>query len=247
MVNVMVELSGVHKKVLDIYSNKGYINAWNYWKLMGLNYGILLGEVTSGDFIDGESLTKHIQLSEGVLCNNDTPWLKFLLDGNIIYVPMKPIMHSVSWDAINACGSVFENNGTTIDIGGNTYDVTLLRGQHSTMCVEESLERNISIYDFSEWNKLLYPIHTGDLDVYIMNRCRDVPFSQWAMYNDDDLITHHHAGNGSSTLTQDIVTHSNFAELRFYRGYGDVTDAGVTETIPDCKMNGYRPALRLIS
>lgn len=242
----MVELSGVHKKVLDIYANKGYINAWNYWKLMGLDYGIFLGEVSSGDFIDAESLTKHIKLSEGVLCNNDTPWLKFLLDGNIIYVPMKPIMHSVTWDSINACGAIFENDGATIDIGGDTYDVTLLCGQHPSMSIEEACERNISVYDFSEWNKLFYPIHAGDLDTNIIKRCRDVTFSQWAMYNDDDLITHHHAGNGSGTLTQDIVSHSSFTELRFYRGYGGVTHAGDDKTIPDCKIYGYRPALRLI-
>jgi len=78
------------QKVLDIYHNEGHVKAWNYWKLMGNTSSIFLGEVSGHEIIDGKLLSNHIGLTEGVLCNVDTPWLKFILDGNIVYVAKKP-------------------------------------------------------------------------------------------------------------------------------------------------------------
>jgi len=235
----MIKLSTTQQKVLAIYHNEGHVKAWNYWKLMGNTYGIFLGEVPSNDFIDGKSLANHIGLTEGVLCNNDTPWLKFLLDGNFIYVPVKPLMHSVSHEAINVCGAVFENEGATINIGGNVYDITLLRG------LNENYNPNKDYYGFddvnthsSEWNRLMYPIHSGvhtDSDNPIIG---SVPYGLWASYS--DLLVHYKCGDGSGTWSQEVIDD----EFRPVRGYVGVTHVDNVSATSTTSHLGWRPALR---
>ena len=239
----MVELTSTQKKALDIYHNDGHVKAWNYWKLMGNTYGIFLGEVPSNDFIDGESLSKHIGLTDSVLCNIDVPWLKFILDGNIIYVPMKPLMHSVSWDDINECGAVFENKGATIDIDSNTYDITLLRG------LNKNYNLSGKIYGFdvdythtSEWNRLMYPIHSGIHTDSSNPYTPSVSYAQWATYSDDDLMVYDRTGNGSVTWVQE-TQHTN-TTLRFLRGNYGVTYVTRHTTTNAISNYGWRPALR---
>jgi len=239
----MVNLSSTQQKALDIFNNEGHVKAWNYWKLMGNTYGIFLGEVPSNEFIDGESLAKHIGLTEGVLCNIDTPWLKFLLDGDIIYVPMKPLMHMVSWDAINECGAVYENEGAIINIGNNEYDITLLKGANSDPTTPFSAGWDMAHTHNSEWNRLMYPIHSG---IHTDNRnpsTPSVPYAQWATYSDNDLIVDYRVGDGSISWTQE--TPDSNTEWRLYRGYFGVTGVySNTATVTD-SYRGWRPALRL--
>ena len=239
----MIKLTSTQQKALDIYHNEGHIKSWNYWKLMGNTYGIFLGEVPSNEFINGESLANHIGLTDGVLCNIDTPWLKFLLDGNIIYVPMKPLMHSVSWDAIDECGAVFENEGAMIDIGSNTYDITLLRGLDASKFDSDVYGYDVSLTHNSEWNRLMYPIHIGSgYQSAAYSLTPSVPFNEWASYTDDDLVVDHRAGNGSYCWTQETPATSS---QRPNRGYLGVTY--VNRIFPSLvyKGIGWRPALRL--
>jgi len=241
----MIQLSSTQKKVLEIYRNEGHIKAWNYWKLIGNTYGIFLGEVPSNHFINGISLANHVGLTKGVLCNIDVPWLKFLLDGNIIYVPMKPLMHSVSWDKINECGAVFENEGATIDIDSNTYDITLLRGLNRNYNLSEKCYGfDVDFTHTSEWNRLMYPIHSG-VHTDVNNQSNpSVPYAQWATYSDDDLTVYHRAGNGTVTWVQE--EQNTDTTFRFARGYGGVTYVTrYTTTIAGSNL-GWRPALRLI-
>ena len=37
----------------------------------------------------------------GTLQNLDTPWLKFAYEDKVLITPMKPIVHSISWDQIS--------------------------------------------------------------------------------------------------------------------------------------------------
>ena len=240
----MIELSSTQKKVLDIYHNEGHIKAWNYWRLMGNTYGIFLGEVPSNEFIDGKSLAMYIGLTEGVLCNVDTPWLKFILDGNLIYVPMKPLMYSVSWNAINKCGAVFENEGVNIDIDGNTYDITLLRGLNRNYDLSgKCCGWDMNYTHTSEWNRIMYPIHTGIHTDANNPSIPSIPFAQWASYSDEDLLVHRDFGTGSYTWVQE--TRNTDASRRFGRGYGGVAYVNSYTTTLASSDVGWRPALRL--
>ena len=240
----MIELSTSQQKVLDIYHNEGHIKAWNYWKLIGNTYGIFLGEVPSDDFIDGVSLANHIGLTNGVLCNIDTPWLKFILDGNIVYVPMTALMHSVPWDAINECGAVFENEGATINVGGKNYDITLLRGLNRNCIISGRYYGwDMDYTHTSEWNRLMYPIHSGIHTDSGNPTVGSVPYAQWATYSDSDLDVGYTSDSGSATWVQE-TQHTNDTK-RFTRGSGGVTNAFRIITASAYSGTGWRPALRL--
>ena len=242
----MAETSTTQQKVLDLYHNDGPQKAWNYWKLMGNTYGIFLGEVPSTEFINGESLANHIRLTDGVLCNIDTPWLKFILDGNTIYAPMKPLMHSVSWNAINGRGAVFGNEGATINVGDNLYDITLLRGLDVSTFDSDSdvYGYDLSLTHNSEWNRLMYPIHIGGgYQSAAYSLTPSVPFNEWASYTDDDLVVDYRAGNGSYSLVQETSATSS---QRLIRGLNGITHVSWVITTDAHGGNGWRPALRLI-
>ena len=240
----MIELTSTQKKVLDIYHNDGTQKAWNYWKLMGNTYGIFLGEVPSDEFIDGKSLANHIGLTEGRLCNVVAPWLKFILDGNIIYVPMKPLMHSVSWNAINKCGAAFENEGATINVGGENYDITLLRGVNRNCIISGRYYGwDMDFTHTSEWNRLMYPIHSGIHTDNDNPSNPSVPYAQWATYSDDDLTVYHGTGNGTVTWVQEAQ--NTDTTFRFFRGCNGVTYVVRNTTTNANSYNGWRPSLRL--
>ena len=94
------------------------------------------GEVSAANFISGNDLCTAIGLDVGVLQNSDAGWLKFAKDGTQLLLAMKTLMHTVSWNDINAAGAVW---GKPIKIGGSAYIVRLL----STV----------------EWDRLMYPVH----------------------------------------------------------------------------------------
>lgn len=251
----MIQMSSTQQKVLDSYHYEGHIKAWNYWKLIGNTYGIFLGEVPSNEFIDGESLANHIGLTEGVLCNVDAPWLKFILDGNIIYVTKKPIMYLVSWEAIYQAGAVYgtNDNGSNpsggnsiqdanVNIDGFSLDVTLLKGANSVPTGSGDAGYDLAFTHNSEWNRLMYPIHSG---IHSDNRnpsTPSVPYAQWATYSDEDLLVHNSFGNGSYSWTQETPATST---QRLFRGGIGVTYVSRTSATLTSTYIGWRPCLRL--
>ena len=99
----------------------------------------LYGETPAADLITAADLCTAMGLTAGTLINADANWLKYAYRGNIIYAAKKNIKHSVSWDHINAVGSVFGER--IIEIGGKLFAVRLLSTQ--------------------EWDKLIYPVHVN--------------------------------------------------------------------------------------
>lgn len=74
----------------------------------------------------------------GAAINTTTPWLKFGIDGRLLYTPKKPISQATGWSAIYSAGCVWGtndtglfNNGTprnqyrTIVLNGVTYKIAL--------------------------------------------------------------------------------------------------------------------------
>ena len=102
------------------------------------------GEVLSSEFITGDQLITELGITQGTSQYSDTPWLKFALDGEIVYIPKKPIRHSISWEHIYQAGAVYGtgDNGTypsggnrlqnaIVNIGDDSFKVTLLKGANS--------------------------------------------------------------------------------------------------------------------
>jgi hypothetical protein len=192
------------------------------------------GTVSSAEFISGSALASSIGLTSGTAINDTTDWLKFYWHGQIHYVPMKPLRHSVSWDHIYDRGAVYGvssmglfGKGTAapsvvqnreVTIGTDTFRVKLLKGAEngdvdgstSFPAADES-GRN------SEYNDLIYRVH------------QDVPSSasgltydgggqigdNWASYTDTDLVIA--AGDGRYKWA--IERRSDSTSGRVYRGY----------------------------
>lgn len=239
----MHDLSSIHQKVLELYHNDGYDKAWSYWKLMGLNYGIFLGEVKANEFVNGDELASKINLLDGVSQYSDTSWLKFILDCNIVYIPKKPIRRSISWEHLKQVGETHDGE-ITISVDGNSYDVTLIRGSAAAHRSDSTVVCDSSFTHDSEWNRLLYPIHEYTLDGYPWNahRTTSVPLNVWASYT---YIGNLNSNRGQGSYCWCIDPHQTDEDRPLVRGCHSVMGSKLSHHTNAGLMNGWRPLLRL--
>lgn len=65
------------------------------------------GEVPMSEVMQGVDLATYLGLTEGTPVNADTTWLKFALDGKILFIPKKPLRTGISWQALYQAGAVY--------------------------------------------------------------------------------------------------------------------------------------------
>lgn len=123
---------------------------------------IFLGELNNAQFTTYENVSILAGVSEGVLHNEGTGWLKFDYEGTELIVSKKTIRHSISWDRINSKGCVFGTK--VITINGNQYKVRLLKGadHNPTQLEDPGLGYFLEGTHNSEWSKLFYPLVKDD-------------------------------------------------------------------------------------
>ena len=215
------------------------------------------GEVPTTELITGNDLATQIGLTAGTAQFSNEPWLKFALDDSIIYVAKKPYRHTVSWENIYQSGAVYGtgDNGynpsggnriqdANISVDGFSLDVTLLKGTNSDPAIYTSNGWDMDYTHASEWNRLMYPIHSG---VHTDNRNPSSPsvsYAQWATYSDSDLIVDYRVGDGSNSWVQE-TQHTDDSK-RILRGPDGVTYVNtVTSNLAYISI-AWRPALRLV-
>jgi len=213
------------------------------------------GEVPTSELITGDDLATTIGLTAGTSQYSDESWLKFALDGNIIYVAKKPYRHTVSWENIYQAGAVYGtgDNGlypsgvnrlqnANISVDGFSLDVTLLKGANTDTTGSDDTGYDLAYTHTSEWNRLMYPIHSGIHTNANNPSTPSVPYAQWATYSDSDLLVHNSFGNGSYSWVQETPATST---QRLYRGYLGVTHVTRTTAADNRTPFGWRPCLRL--
>lgn len=67
----------------------------------------------STDF-NGTNLALKIGLAAGTPINMNTAWMKFSRNGRVLFVPVKPLRHTVSWDHIYKAGAVYGDDTTGV-------------------------------------------------------------------------------------------------------------------------------------
>lgn len=236
-----MKLSKTHQHVRDLYHNEGHVKAWNYWKLLGYDYGIFLGEVPSHDFIDGEELCNFINLKYGVMTAMNIPWLKFILDGKILLVSKHIIRYGLSFDDINEVGAVTESQNSDITINGNMYLATLLRGIPHDQCFDITTIDTNEVTKDSEWNRLMYPIHKDQNNE--VSPDKHSPYNQWADYSVEDLSRGSSLFDTAHTWCQDESRESLYRVRRGGYYLSSISPCSVNYSLSSC---GYRPCLRLI-
>ena len=205
-----------------------------------------LGEVPTTDFINGVDLATQIGLTTGTAQHTDSPWLHFELDGVELYVAKKTYRHSLSWNHIHAAGAVFGTK--TVEIKGKTYKVRLLK----SVATGDSYTGANSVFDpiqayGSEWNRLMYPIHSGEHTNANNPSPRSgegIRFGTLAKYTDADLLLHHTVGSGNRSWCQESVSSSTGS--RVYRGYNGVSYLVWSTASNVHARGGWRPVLELV-
>ena len=213
------------------------------------------GEVPTSELITGNDLATQIGLTAGTSQFSNEPWLKFALDGNIIYVAKKPYRYNISWEHIYQAGAVYgtNDNGSNpsggdrlqdanINVDGFSLDVTLLRGANSDPTGTDATGYDVAFTHNSEWNRFMYPIHSG---VHTDNNnpsTPSVPYAQWATYSDEDILVHNSFGSGSLSWTQETLASST---QRLTHGSNGVTRVARSSATYATVTYGWRPCLRL--
>lgn len=200
------------------------------------------GEVTSSQFISGDTLSTAIGLTVGSSHNSTVPWLKFCLDGKILFVPRMTIRRNISWQDVYQRGAVYgdDTNGKSpsgtvvkqnarVSIFGDTFKVRLLVGSATDPNTANS---NIN----SEWDRLIFPIS---------NRATPTqPTPKWNLYSEAELGVVPSA-DGNYSWCKEVV--GGGPASRILRG------SGITSTLYQGLATtrhmtfGWRPCLELIS
>lgn len=211
-------------------------------KLIGGNLQAgFYGEVPTSDFITGDELAKRIGLSAGVSQFSNEPWLKFSYMGKTEFIAKKTFRHSISWNAINDANAV--TGQRTIDIGGKTYKIRLMKGKTEGKQSDDS-SVNGDINKGSEWNKLMLPIHENAPSNWMFKGNVNYPTENWNVgYTDTDLFTKYNAGSGTHSWCQEYGTTKGYYLLRGHMG---ISNSSHSLASSSDSYSGWRPVLELV-
>lgn len=204
------------------------------------------GEIPVTELINGEDLAAAVGLTAGSPTDSNEPWLKFVLDGQIMYVAKKPLRHTISWQSIYQAGLVYGVDGPglfpdpedqpvnqlkLVEINGYQFTVRLLKGtDEDPSNVPGSVDDAEGTWN-SEWARLMYPICTTNVPSYTGPK--------YANYTDVDLGA---SSNGYGWLQE---TWESNKDMR--RGVGSRTaiSYGTWEGRSNTNSAGWRPVLVL--
>jgi len=219
----------------DIYNSPGpqYLVAGNknagfFGFVKPSEFG-LISDGSGGTVFNGSSLAQAVGISQGALMEVNTPWMKFSWNGKILFVPLKPIRRSISWDSIYQAGAVYgtgtdisdgeaymlendpyynpeervtQNANVTVD--GKNYIVRLMRGAASDPQDSWNDSDRGSVGPENEWNHLILPLHERAPDNFNYNVYAGTPTDDWDInLTDEDLRTHYLLGLGSYSWCQE--------------------------------------------
>ena len=211
-------------------------------KLIGGNLQAgFYGEVPANELISGDELAKKVGITAGTSQNSNGGWLKFAYMGKVEFVAKKTIRYGISWDAINNANAV--TGKRTIDIGGKTYKIRLIKGKTEGKQNDTS-SYNGDINKGSEWNKLMLPIHENAPSNWKRKGNVNSPTENWNVgYTDKDLFTHSDAGNGSYSWCQE---YGESTKYRLIRGGSGVSFVFSYDPSFESRYRGWRPVLELV-
>lgn len=195
------------------------------------------GEVAGSELITMGDLTTRMGVTEGTAQNLDDPWLKFVLDGKILYVSKRPIRHSISWDHLNLKNVVYGD--TNIFIRGNEFKVRLLKGADTDPSVNLTGNYLEGTHN-SEWSRLFYPLVSDDqylIDQYTGPKYPSYTNLELGMLYVDATT------NGTYSWCQE--THPGTTNGRVFRGRYGVSYLSRSSSSTGASY-GWRPCLELV-
>ena len=101
--------------------------------------GKLLDNPEDNQEFNGVNLAAAVGITQGTAINSNTPWMKFFSGNDIIFVPVKPIRHSTTWNSIYNAGAVYGDD--TIGVNppnGRAGKKLSVDGANSSFLVDSS-------------------------------------------------------------------------------------------------------------
>ena len=197
------------------------------------------GTVTASKLFTGTELANAVGITQGIVQHDDTPWLKFYLDGKILFTPMKPIRNSISWNTLLSSNCVYGNK--MVDKGELKFKVRLLKG-----IVTDVYNSTLAQFHYSEWNRLILPIHIQSKDKSWKHSAYvEQDLVSWLVdFTDEDLCTSTTSGNGNYTICQEL---NENGQENITRGYDGASSGRTNTKTATWNLLGWRPVLEVIS
>lgn len=199
------------------------------------------GEVPVDEFYDGREIATAANLTGGFIFNDDEPWLKFVIDGKIIFKSKKPYRYNISWDSIDRKGCAYGT--TTVTKDGVTYKVRLMKGALTDPSKYSDPDQGAI---GSEWNRLMLPISEhapsswGRQENFV-----DSPTEDWGInYSDRDLGVVSGWGNGARHWCQEKSDSSSREKVS--RGSFSVADSSISRENSSSNYYGWSPVLEVV-
>lgn len=185
------------------------------------------GVVAPDEFITLSQLKSATGVT-GQAVVNETSWLKFYIDGAILYVAKTAVVHSMNWEELNARGVIF--GGKIITIKGQRFKV------RSFKTLGPGISAGGSIVAGNEWDRLLSNVSTEGL--------ARQEGGKWASFTPGELGLN--ANVGSFTICQEYNT--NTSGQVWVRGLNTVGGSGgvFSNQSNTYTYMGWRPVLELI-
>ena len=92
----------------------GDSDAGFYGFIQPSEFGVIQGGAADSLNLNGENLRLHLGGMTGVTQFSETPWMKFAFGGKIMFVPVKPFVRNITWNAIYNAGAVYGDSSVGI-------------------------------------------------------------------------------------------------------------------------------------
>lgn len=199
------------------------------------------GEALSTDLINGTNLASLLNVTQGTLINSETPWLKFVIDGKIIYTPKLPIRKAISWSHLYSRGIVYGTNdagkfplGTPVNqdvkivVNGYRFIVRLMKGSEDDPTSQPDNTKTNNTTTNNEWDRLFIPITNNT----------------WFNYSSTAIGTAV-SGEGDAIWVQETLQSNNSYKVQ--RGGASLVGSFITRIGTDVNISrGWRPVLELV-
>ena len=166
-------------------------------------------DVPSNNLISGTGLAHFIGLEKGnpLYDNNDTDWVKYVIDERICFTPILPLRSGISYQDLADVGAT--GDGKVIVIGEDVYRVRLLQGIGDPDGAFERPGHDSPATHGSEWNQVMYRLAKSGIVA------SEEPFEPWMSLTNDELgLTSNHV------ITEGTVNDHTYPVI--VRGYNDV-------------------------
>lgn len=197
------------------------------------------GMVPADEFINGVDLANKLGIEAGIAFNTDINWMKFSSDGKTLFIPQKPIRHTLSWIHVYNAGCVYGTGDygrlypyqrvlqdKKIVIKGHLFKVRLMTGAATDPAGPEP---------GGEWNKFIYPLYDGEW--LTMNPVTDFGADRASNANGTATFCIESQGVGGNDISKKYIIRRGFNTIREY--FASSMDSGNYNF-------GWRPVLELV-